>query len=618
MPASPALVVEDSAGSERFSLACIRAERRDSLIEMWTATAVVDRAEWLAVNDTIEEVADRFRIERGDGSTFFEGRFRTDERDGDTILVRINSYEQDAIDAEPTAGLEVFQNVDDSVVASDAISDIPTLSAGTIETGATGVSFTFAHAERSKQLRDASDPGGMDIRYNFDRTVDFVQRLGSDKPGVTVSNTDQSIVNSLSVTEDSRDPVTHIRGLGAEQGENQVQAEAVIASYSAGDRQVWREYVNKDIVNQDRLQEIVNRLAGEYDSARRRLTVKAGLLGVDVNVGDRVTVDIPPHDIDRLLRIVTLREIIGPNPRYEATLTNRVAERGGNRKRRDDLQRFNTGWQGFVDRDNDSYGWQPVTAATNATRPYQYPSDVVSEKRAEVYVSSIPYRAYSQGSANLDSPNFDLIQNRSVVTNERLSPGQSFTFSAPVPSFEGESSVDEVFNDYVLEFLVDIEMLEPDNVTVGSQETIGLSVRAGGTVQLFDGEVTTDSFGNLTRRIVNTTVEPGENIEWTVTNVYSSGDILISDNSGLWMWDFDHTHPPEPGLIDFPNTTASNVDLIVNGTTVATDIGTGTFNTTVDIAGQMSAGVNTIELSSDSLGLLNATVITQLFRQGTP
>ena len=618
MPTRPTLIVDDDTGTEKFRLTCERAADTRSLVEQWTATATVDRADWLAVRDQLDEVADRLRIERGDGSTLFGGRFRDDSRDGNTVVVTIASYEQDAIDAEPTDGLEVFQNVTDDTVATDAIDAVPTLVAGTVDQTATGLSFSFSHAERSKQLRDAAEPGGAEIAYNADRTVDYVDRLGQDKLGTVISSVNQDIVNTLRVQENNRDPVTHIRGLGAQQGDDQVQSEAIIPSY-AGGRQVWREYTNKDIVNQSRLQTIVDRLAGEYDSERRRITVEAGLVGVDVELGDRITVDLAEHDIDRGLRIVTIREILSNVQRFVVTLTNRNVERAGQRKRRDDLERFNSGYQGFIDRDTDSYGWQPVNATTNATRPYPYPDDVVSERTAEVIVNSIPYRAYSQGAAsggttttesNTALGDIAASRDSSSVASTSTNWTTLTTYDIGLNTSESRVWFNASVEDEAVAYLRVYDTLNNDYFP--DVDGIPLSLGTGETDPYTYG-------GNI--------VAPGDRlddnglelqIDWGTGGLDYAWEAVFYSTT-IHQHNLDpHTHDVEPGLIDFPAETASGVDLIVNGNTVATNIGSGEFATTVDIAGELTAGENTIEATSDSLGLINMTVQTQLFRQGTP
>jgi hypothetical protein len=77
-----------------------------------------------------------------------------------------------------------------------------------------------------------------------------------------------------------------------------------------------------------------------------------------------------------------------------------------------------------------------------------------------------------------------------------------------------------------------------------------------------------------------------------------------------------HTHDSLTGVELFPTETPSNCDLVINGTTVASNIGSGVFTETIDVSGEFVSGVNDIEVTSDSVGFISAYVTTQLFRSG--
>lgn len=465
----------------------------------------------------------------------------------------------------------------------------------------------------------------MDVRYRDDRTVDFLNREGSDKPGVVVSSTEQTIVEELTVEDNSRDPVTHVRGLGAQQGTEQVEASAVVSSYSSGDRQVWRKYTNKDIVQADRMQEIVDRLAAEYSSERRRLRVEAKLVDVDVGLGDRVQVTLPSHDIDRMLRITEFTEVLDSSQQYVVTLTNRDVERGGDRKRRDDLQRFNAGDQGFVDRDTDAYGWQPVTASVNARRPYPYPDDVVAEQVAEVTIDSIPYRAYSQGAASgggVATTTAENTEQSQVVSSQSDQQNQSIeTFWQTISTYSttaltAESYVPYGFkmtSDEITQVYVRVYDSAAGEYYPGPNGNVHyLTAAQSGSAFAADGQSGMIAVpGDASDKNLELQVKADTSISMNIVS-YLIGRSVHEHNIDLPS----HTHDPQPGLIEFSGETASGVDLIVNGTVVATDVGSGQFSETVDVSGYLTAGENTIEASSDSLGLVNLTVQTQLFRSG--
>jgi hypothetical protein len=77
----------------------------------------------------------------------------------------------------------------------------------------------------------------------------------------------------------------------------------------------------------------------------------------------------------------------------------------------------------------------------------------------------------------------------------------------------------------------------------------------------------------------------------------------------------DHTHPVDPGIIETTDT-PSGVDVLVDGNTVATDIGSGEFQTQVDLTGELTRDAwNLIELTSDSLGHIQATLSVRGYEQ---
>jgi hypothetical protein len=102
------------------------------------------------------------------------------------------------------------------------------------------------------------------------------------------------------------------------------------------------------------------------------------------------------------------------------------------------------------------------------------------------------------------------------------------------------------------------------------------------------------------------------------TTVQAAGahdhQIDVSDHTHEfdWLHDHDvdvpdHVHDPQPGIYETGDT-PSNVDVAINGSTVATNIGTGTFETTIDVGGEFTTDAwNTVEVSSDSLGIIEVS-----------
>ena len=77
----------------------------------------------------------------------------------------------------------------------------------------------------------------------------------------------------------------------------------------------------------------------------------------------------------------------------------------------------------------------------------------------------------------------------------------------------------------------------------------------------------------------------------------------------------DHTHDPQPGIFETGDV-PSNVDLLINGSVVESNIGSGTFQTTIDVSGEMTPGTwNQIEVRSDSLGVVSVTPAIEAYKQ---
>jgi len=610
----PTLIIKASDGTQKAKIECTTAEATFSRRQMDRATATIDDTDYAGVD--IDPISDRLLIDRPDGTRLFGGRFDDDERDGATVRVTIASFRRDAIDAEPTGRSLTFQNVADTTVVQDAIDSVPTLSAGTLEELAPALSFEFPNSSRAKQIRKAAVATGAAVRYNPDRTVDYVERLGSDR-SLTLSPANQNLVDGISVTEDVRDRVTHVRAFGSR--ELNLTRDAVTASYSGG-RQVWRKFEDTDIRSEDRLQQIADRLATEYDGEPRELTVEATVVGEDLQRGDTVTVRLPDRDIDRTMTVTRLIERFGQRGReLVVTLKNRLVDDDATATGRESLQRFNRGYQGFVDRaqaGGDSR--QPVSASIDSQTTVIYPDDVVREETARVLVEGLPYRAYSAGAAN--NPEFErattAAEGGSIVsfdddgswvtlaaTDPQGPASQSFVVAVNV--FDSTTSIASRTLNVRLRFDFGNAGYWPEQTGIplmkvgngqNQNETMFAAPVSGNYTDLAQIEVQVQVNGNG-----NFTIECG-----------AFADFLAEDV---------HTHPPDPGVVEsfggsefYP----SNCDVIVNGSSQGVSLGdgAGTFQEFVDISGDLTPGFNDIAVTSDSLGHVRATVETELFRKG--
>lgn len=616
----PTLIVEADDGTTKTTIDCDSAQATDPRGEMSRAQATVPRADWTSTS--VDARTDRLYIDRPDGTRLFGGRYDDDERTADSVTVTIASFERDAIDVEPTGGNLVLSNVADSTVINNRlIGAVPTLSAGTVDTLASALSWSFPNASRAKLGRKVQVATGAALQYNADRTVDYVTRLGSDRT-LTISPANQNVVGEPSVTRDVRDEVTHIRAFGAGDGTTQRQAEAVTSGYSGG-REVWREFEDTDIKELDRLQQIADRLASEYDGEPRKTVVEATLVGVDVQRGDVLPVEIPDRGIDRDLQVVQLVERFGPDGQtLEATLTNRVVDRDAEGNPREDLQRFNRGYQGFVDREQaGGAARQPVTPSLNAQTSVIYPDDVIQEQEARVLVEGLPYRAYSAGATN--NPVFGLNSKTAVTGGYTTVPDGSWTTIANIDPAGGADS--QMFHGaaYIEDFTTAIS--GATNLKARLSFNFGYEgywPQQSGMEVMAVGRGVTQDIGTISWSLAGDFWNLAQ-IELQVRQNIGTSEAAEVVSEMFLRFDNVHTHPPDPGVVESfgDNNTVyypSNCDVLVNGTSMGTSIGSGsgTFSQFVDIAGQLSAGDNTVEVTSDTLGHVRATVQTELFRQG--
>jgi hypothetical protein len=645
MPATPDLRIETPSGTERATLSGLTAERDRYIVEPARAEITVDRDEWQAVVDSINERADRFRIDAEGVTGWFGGRFRDTERGTHTVTVMLDSYERDAQDAEPTGGQKLYQNVDDATIVSDALSRVPTLSPGTIQTVASGLSFSFANASAAKQIRDVAEAGGALVRYNADRTVDFLNRSTADGTEPELSPSAGTLIGDPDISDDNRNPPTDIIGLGAQSGPNQVRATATVVA--GADRRVYRRYENKDIQTQSRLQTIVDRLATEIGAAGPKLDIEAEAVGIDLSPGDLVDVLWPEQDLSDTLRTIeTSRVIDADGARYAAVrAANRWPEQGGAQKAREDLERFRSGYQGFIDRDNFSIDNQPVSASLNAEDSYFYPSDVVDEKRAEIRVRGRAYRSFVASAGHTHDIQIgtttslndavdvnDSAQLTLTLTNgtSSWSDGATFTENATVPSsWEG----------YPIFVVLRVTGAAPTDTNApvagdavsfsfDSSSLLTAGIQSSEHHQFTPSDV---AFGdNLDIRAYRTATDitPGQNFGAFLRNI--SGTTLNIDAAEVTLVNMRHNHTIdigtetsesaagfEPGVQEF-NLYPSNVDVLVNGQSVGVSLGggSGPFASTVDIAGLLGPGDNQIEFTSDTTGRVTGAVRTELFRQG--
>lgn len=616
----------------------------NTLGKVRTATATVPRSEVDDKDVTFERNTDDIFIETERGRRF-GGKLRDIDPGTETVNLQVDSFERAAIMAEPSSGGVRWDNVDDSVVVNDAIDSVDELTAGTVETVKSGLSFLFAHTSPAKRIRQVVDAAGF-VTYGDDKTVDYTGSIGTDHD-IDVSPSNETAVESFRVTElGGKEQPTHLRMLGSGEGRHQVVANVVpdadtdtyenkvtyASDWEMGDTEIWRVLSNKDIQKPTTLQEHGKELIAELST--EHIEVQSALVQISPpGLGDTYPVSNARKGIDQRLTVVELTERLDADgERWEVALSSReLPTETADSKARQDTERYNKAVQGTAVPINASGGRQPVNSNHNYRMKLYYPAEVEYEHRLNVRVIGLAYRAYSSGAASGGDHTHEI----SDTTSSNTEPGrlQNTGLASGTHSGSDNWSTLDTFTpsnptSYVLCYMT--FNFNDDDTT----ETYEARVDAG--VPEFP-----DS-GGLPASVVNTSAEsaqiytiivPGDwngttldaqikvngSMTWGI--IWNSVDVHTHDLATTSTASGPHTHDPEPGIIeDFSGTVhyPGSCDVLVNGNSQGTSFGDGTgeFEERVDIQGALNAGqVNTIEVTSGSLGHIMAYVEGDVYRQ---
>lgn len=605
------------------------------------------------------------------------------------------SAEWDANRAGFTPGGDVREG-DDAAILTELIGEVDSWTAGSIADLTGPLSFVFSHAHRHEALRriETNVPG--EIRFRDFGTVDYVDRLGSDRSGSVTLSPDAGTIegSGINITERGRElDGTHIRVLGAHEGEAQLFVNLVPEDdpetydnevrYStprwteAADTD-WDRWSDNDITDQSTLEteaeSIGEELAETLVKAETTVPTSVGL-----NVGDTVRVVKDDADLDRDMRVHRLTRRAGTfnDSGSDAAVVDKVHLSTRTTLQTDDdaeleeIRKFNTGFQGS----SVAVTGGPVIDALDNGQPltfgFRYP-DLEFENSAELLLRGDSYRIDSQGAADgggtfvsettdADGAIFQTTDDGGGFSETTTSNAQSEHGSPDsdsdtgFTSLVGSSSWVQIAQPVVSEFEVEgmfggafvrnADEFEEDirfRINVGSGSSYWPSVNGarvcaaasqdsgGGTIPA-TGSATAFApveDGSYELEILYDGTSQEANVAWWYTALGDhSHDVTISRpdhnhqidvSSHTHGFDVDipnHTHAPQPGIYTTGDT-PSNVDVEINGSTVATDVGSGTFETVVDIAGELNRDAwNTITIRSDSLGRIAATPFIEGYDQ---
>lgn len=549
-----------------------------------------------------------------------------------TLVVR--SPEWYANTQVPTLGGDRRQG-DDQTLITDLINEVPDWSVGSIANLTGQMTFVFNHAFPHEGLRQIEKNVPGELEWEGDGTVNYVDDLGTDKTGsITLSAANGNLENGINIKERGRKfEATHLRVIGAHEGEAQKFAQLVPSAdpnsyendirytqprWSDSDDTEWGRWENKDVMSQDTIEEEAAALADEITEEYVEAT--ATVDGEDLALGDWVHVEKPDADLNRDMRIHRIKTRTKPDTTAavvdEVLLSTRTVARDSVSDQGRDIQRFNTAFQGSSVIVQGGGGRQPVDGVVDAQESFRYPP-IEYEHEALLEVAGLPYRAYSSGAEN--NPQFiNAGQQAQQGGSVNLTNGDWTTLAGYDPSQTSPEAQETHFD----------MLIRQTGGSLAGRNTLDARLSFNfGTDGYWPDQSGTDFMRvgtGVNQDIMSRGVSlAGDFSDLAQIELQVKVDVLdqVSDDVDLVggpLLDYQgvHDHPPDPGIIEFSNETPSNVDVLVNGTTVATDIGSGTFETVVDISDELTRDAwNDIAATSDTLGHIKLTPYLEAYKQ---
>lgn len=655
------------------------AEKSAALVgQMDTVTCRLLPEQWSTLDETLDRLEHTLEVEHPDGSSWFTGRYWRHERQQSRYLLTIGSPEVDAVRWEPTDADIVIENEPDDGIATDIIDGAPadgipgvdTLTTGTIDQLEANTSFSLNEAEASAALRDLATETGAVVRYNADWNVDYLERRGSDRPGVTISSAAGTAIDDPDIDRDrprvsggGRDgPVTHLKGYGAGDGPDQLTYTAVADAWSAGDVQSWARYQNTDIVQQSRLERVVDGLLEEINDEPDDLTVNWTVVDESLEVGDRVTVQRPDDDIDELLWVLeTVHVLDDRGERIRTTFGNRpfLLSRDRTQALSRDITRFNRGYGGLVQSIQDTSGWDNAgDGHVQAMTVYDWPDNIETEIITELHVEARAWRSplkileHDHGEIDVshahDTQNHDHPVPASTTSQEQNYAGSWSTDDHDEGVENSPFNADyNVNSNSSLRVEVSFEVVssEPDaavNVTIDSDNVYSATRDNGDFVSATHGIGAADHTGSVNVEVTAVTSDPFEqqqmrnlmvSITQEPTHDHEVDDTFTAEEQSVVVEQEVITETAEavvpaaaeivtqfddgtgPSTPDLPH----NVDILVDNDVVTTLSGNDSipWSATVDLIGELDPGDVDIEADpQDGRGELMLTFRAEHFRRG--
>jgi len=543
--------------------------------------------------------------------------------------------------------------------------------------------FDDAYVHEALRRVEANVPG--ELRFADDGTVDYVATRGSDKTGsVTLSPDSATVDGPLPIVDDGQSDeldATHLRVMGGHEGEARPRVNLVPQDdpdtypaevrystplWSSDDDTEWGRWTNPDLTSQETVVAEAESLAEEIVDPVIEVKTgggnKQGVRGVDLALGDRVTVRKPDAGLDRAMRVHRVETRVTDGVQRDAVeLSTRTYARDTDRQRARNVHRDQVGFQGASVYNTVGPVEQNVDAGEALELEFYYPP-IAFENVVDLNINSLPYRYYvspADHDHGFSVPDHD--HDFQVATSETSDavPASDETEVFAANGTETNVSFD---NDGTVLYSDTIDgATTGDPIEGWPYYIVGSAAIDSGESDAFRQTSLFVNFPNLPGRseynLTTTTETPSK----TYTRVDGSG-IVTRDVAGDTIelrlkasypnattqditWGFriyaidPHTHNTDviqssttsdggatssttntqAGVnigVESTSATASNVDVVVNGSTVATGIGGGVFDETIDLRGELQRDAkNRVEVISDSPGRFFAGVDIDAYRK---
>lgn len=575
----------------------------------------------------------------------FSGRLNDVNWEQSLAVLVCDSWEEDADEAPLQRGAnatgtkfeEQYENTSSETIFTDSINNVPGLTVGDVAPDASTVThdIVFSNASQREKIRTLELGDPFFVTYNYDKSVDLTASPGRDRTDITLGPTSDNVEGDIIVVDDGfDDSYTDLLVLGAGSGGDDQLSTTRVLDPNA-DRRKEKRVNYKNITTQSYLEDVADEVQDEIqrDFQQVELTIR----DLQVDIGDEFTVVKEEEGVNDTFYVWNYERTLSSVDKYDVVLSTR-------RKFRTDTESeilssiddYETAKEPPVVFLNGGGGNRsPVGPGNNWEMTQAYPEDVLFERNVELNIRGRAYRAFSQGASSgggvvkstqaQGGKNDDIkiiggteISDTLITVNANGNDWEDFgskTIQSNAELIFGAAFIRNEQNTRTPTLLIRLR-----------DKTAGRTIYEGYSVW---GVPPSNPVQSITL-IGNTTEYDPSGHRVAIQGAAISGANQISWSASVAISEFEshdhqinipnHTHDPDPGIIDFTDLYPENIDVIVNGTTVASDVagdGTSGFETTVDLSGVLTPGFNEIEVTSDSLGHIEASLGGRLTLQNT-